>query len=607
MRLRKATIENFLIIKKAEVPLDAKDLVLVLGYSVDGGRADSNGVGKSSLFEAVCWCLYGKTYKGLSHDDVISNRSKGGTRVELDLVVGADEITIVRHRGHKKNKNKLHIFINGKNKTPFKQTDAEITLRALLPLSYTAFKHVCYFGQGMGDKFLALNDTGRKQLLEELLGLDIFNKAEKETKRKLKELRLEKVNLEGKMEVLKDNIDDHKERIRDLDTQRAAALAELDVEQAEIAEQQAKLEKEKKLYLKKGDTFDKRLENIKDQLAEAEVEYNSLNKEHRGLEKTLVERESAMRSLKRREKKLSEMSLCGECEQAVSKKHVYLKVAEITEENKAHMDAAESIRFEILEVREQLEEQQELVEAIQSKRMKTREEHQSHTYEVNRLSGLISKNKQIHAGNERRRASVLAPSDSLREALREAKKSLATVESRLSTLLAQEPYLAFWERGFSTTGIRSLLLDDVIIYLNERMNHHSRAISDGEIAIQLAPQTKLKSGELREKMSIEASTGGAGYKAASGGQQRRMDLAVHFALSDLTSMVTGHRINLLICDEVLDCIDETGTDAILEMLGEKTKQGMTVFLIDHTDAVKDNVERILVVTQENGVSTTELT
>jgi DNA repair exonuclease SbcCD ATPase subunit len=189
MRLCKARIENFLILKEADVPLDAKALVLVLGYTSDGGRADSNGVGKSSLFEAVCWCLYGKTYKGISHDDVVNNRCKGGTRVELDLLIDSDAITVVRHRKHSKYKNKLLLFKNGVNITPFNQKDAEVVLDSLLPLSYNAFKHVCYFGQGMSDKFLALNDSGRKQLLEELLGMEAYNAAEKRVKLELRELR----------------------------------------------------------------------------------------------------------------------------------------------------------------------------------------------------------------------------------------------------------------------------------------------------------------------------------------------------------------------------------------------------------------------------------
>jgi exonuclease SbcC len=254
-----------------------------------------------------------------------------------------------------------------------------------------------------------------------------------------------------------------------------------------------------------------------------------------------------------------------------------------------------------------LSEQNELVEALVEKMQRVRDKETTNTLEINRISGLIQKNRGILRVLEGQKKAAVRPSDKLTESLRETEEELAEVVVKLEQAEREQPYLDYWEKGFSTTGIRSLLLDDVITYLNSRMAHHSRVISDGEIAIQLSPQTRLKSGEIREKMSVEASTGGAGYQAASGGQQRRMDLAVHFALSDLTSMVTGHRINLLICDEVLDCIDETGTDAILMMLEDKTRDGMTVFLIDHTDAVKDNVEKILVVTQDSGSSTTELT
>jgi len=263
------------------------------------------------------------------------------------------------------------------------------------------------------------------------------------------------------------------------------------------------------------------------------------------------------------------------------------------------------VRAMVAKLAAPIAEQDELVSALRQKLSSI--DATTPCVELNNIRNALRRNAEIIEELLFREQAISAPSEGLREALEASKLELVGIETELGALALQKPYLAFWEKGFSTSGVRSLLLDDVVTYLNSRMNHHSRNISDGEISIQLSPQTKLKSGDTREKMSVNASTGGAGYKSASGGQQRRMDLAVHFALSDLTSTVTGHRVNLLICDEVLDCIDETGTDAILSILEEKTKLGMTVFLIDHTDAVKNNVNNVLVVSQVNGLSTVEFT
>ena len=603
MYLLKAEIENFLILKEAEVPLDIKELVLVLGYSLDGGRADSNGVGKSSLFEAICWCLYGKTYKGLSHDDVVSNRSTGGTRVAVDLKVGTDEITVIRHRKHKKYKDKLHVIVNGKNKTPFKQTDAEALLSSYLPLSYSAFKHVCYFGQGMKDKFLALNDTGRKELLEELLGLDVFGAAEKRVKKKVKVLRERKLYLDGRKQAYGDSCRDLKGMIEELEAKKDESLKEIKRKRKKLKLQIKELKGYRADTLAKQFKQDKKVTSLQKKRDKADKELKNLWSKKYSLDQERLRFVADRNSLKVRRNGLKDLSVCDACEQKVPKIHVKKRLRIIANEILELDEAIEETEVEVESLG--FETAEEIVKAISEKfgSLDTRKL----AYEVSRLDDAIDKTKFMVAELGEREAELLAPSDKLREALSETQEDLAAIVTELAEIASEEPYLAFWEKGFSASGVRSLLLDDVLTYLNSRMGHHSRAVSDGEIAIQFSPQTKLKSGDIREKMSVSASTGGAGYKAASGGQQRRMDLAVHFALSDLTSMVTGHKINLLICDEVIDCIDETGTDAILEMLGDKTRQGMTVFLIDHTDAVKDNVEHVLVVTKENGVSTSELT
>jgi len=315
MRLLKARIENFLILKEAEVNLDVKSLVLVLGHTSDGGRADSNGVGKSSLFEAVCWCLYGKTYKGISHDDVINTRSKGGTRVELELLIDSDAITVVRHRGHKKHKNKLLILKNGVSITPFNQKDAEVVLESLIPLSYSAFKHVCYFGQGMADKFLALNDTGRKQLLEELLGLETYSDAEKRAKAKLRELKDRELLLLGKQEVLDAEIASKVIQLKQLEKTKTESVASLNAERKALAAENERLE-ESETSARATVHKTRELEHtIKELLAEEELTLQSLNREDMKLAGKADQLTYRVTSVKKTMQKVSDLKMCSECEQ----------------------------------------------------------------------------------------------------------------------------------------------------------------------------------------------------------------------------------------------------------------------------------------------------
>jgi DNA repair exonuclease SbcCD ATPase subunit len=568
-------------------------------YALDGFITHN-----SSIFEAICWCLYGQTYKGLKFDDVVSYASPGGTRVEVDLCVGKDELTVVRHREHKTGKNKLHLFINGKNKTPFKQADAEAILSSLLPLSLSAFKHVIYFGQKMGETFLSLNDTGRKQLLEELIGLDVFSKAEKKVKQRLKDIKSESSGLDGSRTAFKTSIISYEKEIEELEATKDDEMLRLAEERKTLANTLVKLQDERKDAVEQLSLLEDFIREVNDQHIKA---LNDVNVNKALWDKAESARRYCEKQIREHTSRISNLLYltgnCPTCEQEIDKEHVAATVAAMEEgltnlhtELGGYKNGATETLEKLDDSRETLNIIKEKIAAVNLNEAKM---------QVNDVAHRISGNKSQASYLDREEAALNKPTEALRRAITTTEGDLAVVESKLSVINDELPYLEFWEKGFSATGVRSMILDDVITYLNSRMNHHSRAISDGEIAIELTPQTKLKSGQVREKMDIVASTGGAGYIAASGGQQRRMDLAVHFALSDLTATITGHKMNLLVCDEVLDCIDESGTDAILEMLEEKADAGMSVFLISHSDALNSRISNILLATRNSNVSTVE--
>ena len=73
MRIETVKIENFLGISEAELSLDNRGLLLIQGENRDDPSAKSNGAGKSTIPDAISWCLFGKTARGVSSDDVIND------------------------------------------------------------------------------------------------------------------------------------------------------------------------------------------------------------------------------------------------------------------------------------------------------------------------------------------------------------------------------------------------------------------------------------------------------------------------------------------------------------------------------------------------------
>ena len=85
MRPISLSLRNFLSFSKAKIDLADRGVILVIGRTNGENATSSNGAGKSSIWDAIVWCLYGKTIRNVEADAVINERSSGGAKVVLKL------------------------------------------------------------------------------------------------------------------------------------------------------------------------------------------------------------------------------------------------------------------------------------------------------------------------------------------------------------------------------------------------------------------------------------------------------------------------------------------------------------------------------------------
>ena len=113
--LKNIKIENFLSLGNANVDLNDKGYCLINGVNNNpDDNAKSNGAGKSSLIEAICWAITGETVRGVK--DVVNMFTEGGCSVDLTFSVDSDDYRIIRYKDHSKYKTDLKIYINGEDK-----------------------------------------------------------------------------------------------------------------------------------------------------------------------------------------------------------------------------------------------------------------------------------------------------------------------------------------------------------------------------------------------------------------------------------------------------------------------------------------------------------
>ena len=184
------------------------------------------------------------------------------------------------------------------------------------------------------------------------------------------------------------------------------------------------------------------------------------------------------------------------------------------------------------------------------------------------------------------------------------KSDMETLTNSIKEKSGEKDCLLFWQTAYSNSGIKSLVLDDITPFLNKRANKYLSKLTSGHIEVNFTTSTTLKSGEKREKFAIEIKNadGGQEYSSNSGGEKKRIDLAINLALQDLVASRSTKKINIAIWDEAFDALDDTGIESVMELLNDLQNEKSTIIVISHNEHLKSYLTNTITVVKENGFS-----
>jgi DNA repair exonuclease SbcCD ATPase subunit len=134
-------------------------------------------------------------------------------------------------------------------------------------------------------------------------------------------------------------------------------------------------------------------------------------------------------------------------------------------------------------------------------------------------------------------------------------------------------------------GVRSLLVDGVADFVNERVARHLEVLAAGEATTRMSATTDLKKGGARERISFktEWAWGGSGPDDGSGGQDRREDLAVFASMQDLAESRSARPFPLKAFDEPFDALDSRGKELAAAWVRGIARERGTALLVTHSE------------------------
>jgi DNA repair exonuclease SbcCD ATPase subunit len=654
LTIKYASAKNFLCFGSDPLEIDFSDrggITLVRGLNLDvsdgDSNASSNGAGKSSIPEIIVYTLFGKTIKHpkkIGHKDVINNAVGKGLRTEVRW----GDYRAVRTR--KPDSLRLWespegVWDESTEITLGGQPATQRLIEEKIGLNYETFVNVVVFTDNNAGSFLECDAAGKREIVENLLSLEKYKGFAEAAKGLKKEKKDEMRLAESELDSLKRQKDQAESRLKAAKAQeeswRSKAAAEIDQIRARILQKKkemsdasgsplssryheavsriSEINSELPAMEEKRQRVESILEKANERLEAQRREHGDRMMEARRAESEASEMESRAKDHEREVRRLeeSEGGTCKYCFGKVSKENfgkyrdqMMEKVSSMRAEAESMLARKSSAALEansaeqrmsstskaVAEAKKSLSEisasirslRSELADLEKIERPATEDARTSILEgQIGELTTLLAeKNKAIEGDT---------PFKSIIESLQEEQDARGSeIESKSVELEALErnlPYYDFWQVGFGDSGIRKFVIDGIIPALNARIAHWLQFLIDGKISLEF-------DNSLEESIQRNPSDGDPFvYHAMSGGERRRLNLAVSQAFAHVMMLNSGTYPSLVFLDEVTTNIDQMGVVGVYNMIMELAKDRQ-VFVTTHDQNLLDMLDGCQLLTLE---------
>jgi DNA repair exonuclease SbcCD ATPase subunit len=193
IKLKNITIRNFLSVGNITqaVNFDNKELTLILGENLDlGGLDNRNGVGKTTLIQALSYVLFGSPINNIRKDNLINRTNAKAMLVTLEFDVNGTEYKIERGR----RPNLLRFYIGGEavkeseDSAQGENKETQVQIEKTLNMSGDMFKHIVALNT-YTEPFLAMKANDQRNIIEQLLGITLLSEKAEKLKIQAKEVK----------------------------------------------------------------------------------------------------------------------------------------------------------------------------------------------------------------------------------------------------------------------------------------------------------------------------------------------------------------------------------------------------------------------------------
>jgi len=595
---KKIIIQNFLSVGEESLELWFNSgISLITGENRDkGGR---NGVGKSTLIESVYWTLFGNTIRDIKRDKIIHNQSKGGCCVVLNFdVITSKKIDsyILTRRAEP---NKTELLCNGVDITRSSLPKTDELIKEIIGASEEVFQNAVIMTANNTLPFMAQKKVDKRKFVEGVLHLGIFGEMLLQVRSDLNECKKQneqdsfnfldnqknletyknqskkwKDNLDLKVFSLQKKVNENLETIKNLEEKNA------DIKGVENAQQNLKeLIDKKEFKISQLQTLS--LE-CSEKIFDINLKINALNLSVKTNKEEILKLQQTTKTC----------PVCKRDFENVDEIHIKQLIQEFDSNIKIDQ---ELIKFTSKELQSQKENCNIISDAINNLNLDIKK-HGKELNSLNLVSQEINqfkgRNEEIHneileIQNEPNQFTLLIDTASSKN--EELETKLSNIQKRINVLESAK-YIV------SEEGVKTFIIKKMLNILNSKLNFYLQALE--------AP-CKCEFNEMFEETIYNERGIECSYFNFSGGERKRIDLAILFMFQDVLRMQAGTSFSLSMYDELFDsALDEKGVDKILNILRTRVETYQeSVYIISHNKATdRAGIDQVILLEKQDGVT-----
>lgn len=578
IKLKSLTIKNFMSVGQATqvVKLDQPGLTLVLGNNLDlGGEGSRNGTGKTTIINALSFCLYGDAITNIKRDNLINKTNQKGMSVSCDFEVHGHSYRV--ERGRKPNYFKFIVddqVVNEKD-TDEAQGENRLTqdeITRVFGMSHALFKNLVALNT-YNQPFLAMKPTEQREIIEELLGItQLSNKADR-LKEQIRQTKEDIKDEESRIQAVKSANEKIEETVRKF---KIKSQAWQDQHEKNITELNVSIEELKKIDIESELELHKQLSAWKDQQSELTGLQKQLDYDVR--ESTSIEKQIEQLNL---HINTLEQKTCPMCEQEIHDDTAHTKIIANTQQNiDSHTQQLQTLQQNITHTQDRIKQVGDIgVKPITS--YTNLDEAYQHKQNLNTLE--LELDRVSNEDNPH-----LEQIETLQT------KNIEQIDyAYINSLTKLKEHQEFLYRLLTSKDsfIRKKIIDQNLAYLNARLNHYLEQLGlPHEVVFQSDLSVEIT--ELGRELDFDN---------LSRGERNRLILGLSWAFRDIYES-TNTPINLLFIDELIDSgMDTQGVESSMAILKQMTRERQkNIFLISHKDELTGRVNSIMNVRKENG-------